>query len=135
MDLRALVRAIIRQTVAYGGTDHLSTQALIADAIDQVRGEQRHQGGTLREAALRILSEPTLLARVRTGDRDVEPSVTKLGPAISQTVDVHDPVSCAWPGVPRRTSTVSDQDNSGPTGRSLAGRRDPDARRAQAEQP
>lgn len=57
MNLRALVRAIIRQSLTFGGSDHLSMRGLIADAIDQVRGEVRHRGGTPRDAAIRILFE------------------------------------------------------------------------------
>lgn len=59
MDLRALVRAIIRQTVAFDGADYLHGRALIADAVLQVRGERHLKGGTPREAAMRILHEDT----------------------------------------------------------------------------
>ena len=59
MDLRALVRAIIRQTVAFDGVGQIHPRALIADAVLQVRGERHLRGGTPLEAALRILHEDT----------------------------------------------------------------------------
>ncbi len=57
MTLRGLLETIIRQNHALGGTDHLDRRGLIADAVELIRCEQIHRGGTSRDAAIRVLFE------------------------------------------------------------------------------